>query len=96
MSPAIPMKKTGMAAMSNLRMVGALASSGNRLRMRSRRARTSSMASCRLVPQRKLRRTWLWPSAEVEVTSSRPWTPETASSMGRVSRVSISSGPTPE
>jgi hypothetical protein len=61
--------------------------------MRSRRSRTSLEASSRLAPQPKEMRTLLAPSAEVEVISCTPGTAATASSMGRVTSCSTSSGP---
>ena len=52
----------------------------------------SSAAASRLVPQPKVTRTLLRPSAETEVTSSTPGTADMASSMGRVISSSTSSG----
>ena len=93
-SPSSPRNMMGAFAASNLKMTGGSASSGSRPRIRSSRERRSSAASFRSVPQPKLRRIWLVPSWEVEVTSSRPAIADTDCSSGRVTSSSISSGPT--
>jgi hypothetical protein len=80
---------------SNLKTVGASASSGSRPRTRSSRLRTSSAASLRSVPQARLRVTRLLPSDDVDSSRSRPATAAIACSMGRVTSSSISRGPTP-
>ncbi len=85
----------GKAVESNLKTIGASASSGSRARTRSMRLRTSSAATLRLVPQAKLSRMTDWPSLDVALTCSRPATALTACSRGRVIDSSISRGPTP-
>ncbi len=95
-SPSTPMPMIGWAEESNLKIVGASASSGSRPRTRSIRVRTSSAASLRSVPHTKFRRTVLDPSEEVALIRSSPATAATACSSGRVTISSISSGPTPE
>ena len=94
-SPSTARKRIGNAVESNLKTIGASASSGRRARMRSMRLRTSSAATLRLVPQAKLRRMTLDPSFDVALTCSRPATALTACSSGRVIDSSISRGPTP-
>ena len=91
----MPIRRTGSAFESNLKIVGGSASSGSRLRMRSTRVRTSSAASDRSEPHSKFNRIWLLPSEELDSTRVMPGTALTACSMGRVISSSISSGPTP-
>jgi hypothetical protein len=83
----------GIAATSNLRIIGLSTSSGSTPKIRSIRSRISLTALSKFTPHGKVTRTWLRPSWEVEVTSSMPWIPARAASIGRVTSSSTSCGP---
>ena len=85
----------GKTVESNLKTVGASASSGSLARTRSIRERTSSAASFKSVPHAKFSVTRALPSEAVASSRSTPATALVACSIGRTSSSSISSGPTP-
>ncbi|OPZ93043.1 MAG: hypothetical protein BWY73_00510 [candidate division TA06 bacterium ADurb.Bin417] len=87
-----PMTRIGMLDGSNFLSVGRSISSGSRLITRSRRSRTSLAALSRFVPQANETRTRLLPSADSDEISSTPGTALMASSIGRVTSSSTSSG----
>ena len=85
----------GTAAGSNLLMTGSMISRGRVLRIPATFSRTSVAASWASFSRTKAARIIETPSDEVEVTLSMPLMVLSASSIGLVTWVSISSGPTP-
>ncbi len=85
----------GSAETSNRLMIGSLICSGSRARIAATFSRTSAVAACGSISSRSSMPTMDSPSAEVEITRLTPLMPATASSIGRVTSVSTSSGPAP-
>ena len=86
---------TGMSERLNLNRVGAEASSGRLPRTKSSCSRMSLTTSFRSMPQSNCAWMLLMPSADMEFSWSRPVTVDRTCSIGRVIRLSISSGATP-
>jgi hypothetical protein len=80
---------------SNLKIIGVSTPVGKNLLIRSRASRMELDASIKSVPYVNSKMTKLDPLLDIELTFSKPDTPESIASNGRVTERSTSSGPAP-